>query len=136
MGPQDRSGGERTDFAVETRFHGIGFSGVWHDAHDLLCLQDLAHTHRNCALRYICECCEPTFPKLLAPASFIQLDHQIRLFGFKICGRIVEREMPIFTDPDERYINGRREHCRTGVSNDSRLLNQELLQEPAETGGM
>ena len=41
---------------------------------------------------------------MLAPAGLVKFDDEIRFLGFEICGRIVEREMPILPDPKQAEL--------------------------------
>ena len=50
---------------------------------------------------------EPPFIDLLATAGLVELHNQIWVFSLEIRGRIVERNMAIFTEADERNIHGR-----------------------------
>jgi len=51
---------------------------------------------------------DPTFPHSLSPASFIQFDDDTRILGFEVGRRIVERDMPVFSDTEESHINRRQ----------------------------
>jgi len=149
VGPQDRSRSQRTDLSLKTRLHGRGLAGVGHDTQDSPRLQDLADAHGNGALRYVFEGREPSFAKLLAPASLVQINDKIGFLGFKIRWRIVECEMPILSDPHERDVDRRREQCLAGVADDFRrilfsiqqivfrnssLLNQPFAKKSTEAG--
>ena len=43
---------------------------------------------------------------LLLPAAQIQIHDQVSLLCLKVCRRIVEREVSVFTNADEGGVNG------------------------------
>jgi len=50
---------------------------------------------------------KPALSDLLAQASVIELDDEVRLFCLEIRRRIVKREMPVLSDADESNVHGR-----------------------------
>jgi hypothetical protein len=88
---------------------------------------------------------------LLTPTSFIEFDHDIRRFSIEVGWWIVEREVPVFANPDQRNINcGRAKRVADttdhilGLScsieqdmlRNASLVNQPLTKEATETSGV
>jgi hypothetical protein len=108
MGPQNRSGRQRADLTIKACLDRSRFAGIGHNANDFFGLQDLAYGHGNCSLGNSGKTLEPSFTDLLLSARFVEMDDDVRFFGLEIGGRIIESQMPILTDPDESYIDGRQ----------------------------
>jgi len=102
-------------------------------------------------LWHVFQCSEPTFSHLLATASFVQGDDQIRSVEVEICRRIVECEVTVLSDTHEGNVNGRRTQGLADDANhlsrivfavdqmivgDASFLNQPFPQITAEAGGM
>ena len=54
---------------------------------------------------------EPGFAHLLLTACFVQRDEDVRIFDIEIRWGIVERDVPIFADAEERDIDWGRGRC-------------------------
>ena len=91
--------------ALESDLHGVRFAGIRHGIDDAAALHDLAHAHGYRPLRHVIQSREPAFAELLFPTHLIQIHHKIRSFRIEVGGRIVERDMSVFADADERNID-------------------------------
>src|SRR5438477_2606779 len=151
MRPHDCRRRQWTDLPFEACLYGIRLSCIRHETYNLFRLQDLPNAHRNSAFRHILKGWEPSCPQLLSPASFIQSDHNVRLFRFEISRWVIEREMAVLPDSNEGYIDGSRDQfpsdfanhfCRVFLSMEQMVLrnarfpNQSLLQKLAEARWM
>ena len=98
--------------------------GIGHDSEYFLRLHNLPHGHRD-SLRWHCrKILEPSFSHLLEPASFVEVDHDESLFGFEIRRWIVESEMAVLADANERYVD------RSGTQEFARLWTDPNLGFP------
>src|SRR5438045_3946647 len=93
------------DLCFEAIFDRLRFSFIGNDAQDVARLENLSDGHRDRSSRNFFKAAEPPFADLLTPASLVEFDNQIRLCRFKVGGRIVESQMTVFADADERRIN-------------------------------
>src|SRR5438477_555981 len=91
MCPQNGSRRHRTDFSIETQLDRWSFARVRNDANNLLCFQDLSYRHGDGLPRDFRNTCKPALSDLLAQASVIELDDEVRLFCLEIRRRIVKR---------------------------------------------
>jgi len=107
MGAQDGGRRHGTDLALKAFRHRLRLTGVGDNADNFPGLQYLPHRHRDRAAGHVREALEPAFPKLLPAARFVQVDHDVRRFALKVSGRIVERQVSVFADPDESHVDGR-----------------------------
>src|SRR5579862_1277467 len=105
MRAQDRRRGFGTDLTLKTLRDSFGFARVWNDTQNLFRLENLADAHRDRAHGHIGQGLEPAFAELLAAAGLIEIDHDVRFFGFKISGRIVEGQMSVLANADESYVD-------------------------------
>lgn len=96
----------RRDVAFHALAYRLGFAHVRNGSKYVLRFKDLANAHRNGLPWHVIECGEPSFPKLLAAAVFVQRDDEIRSLGLEICGWVIESEVAIFTYAGEREVNG------------------------------
>src|SRR2546423_775146 len=94
-----------TNLCFKTISDRLRFSPVRDDTQDMARLENLADRHRDGSARNFFETAKPSFADLLKPASLIEFDDQIRLFGFKVGRGIIEREVAVFSDADECCIN-------------------------------
>lgn len=128
MGAQNRSGSERADLTFEAGLHGLGLAGIRRNTNDFFGPQDLTDGHGDRALGNFGEILEPSFTDLLLPTSLVKVDDEVRVFGLKVGGWIVEGEMPILTDPDEGNIDGRKSESLTGAMDDFRRVRLAVQQ--------
>src|SRR6185312_5660402 len=80
-------------------------TAIRHRANDLSRCQDLPDGHRYGPPRYRFECVKPSFGQLLTSAILIQPDDDKRLVGFEIGRRVVETQMAVLADADQRHID-------------------------------
>src|SRR6516225_2243733 len=113
MIPQDRRWRHRTNGSVETSLNGGRFAGIRNDRENFLGLQYLLHRHGNGLLGNFIEILEPAFADLLQPARMVKSNSDVWLFRVEVGGRIVERDVPIFTDAQKCNINWR---CSDGCA--------------------
>ena len=111
MCAQNGSGRGRANLPFQASLYGARFLRTGNDCDDLFALQDLFHGHRDSASGNLGNGFEPAFVDLLRAACLIEFDDQIRFIGFEIGGRIVERQVRILADSDEREIDGRGLQC-------------------------
>lgn len=78
---------------------------IGYAADDRVRFQNLANRHRNGRRRHGFEGGKPTFAKLLPTAGVVELDHEVRFFGGEVGRRIVEGQVAVFADADERHID-------------------------------
>jgi hypothetical protein len=102
---QDRRRCVRTDLSFEAGRNRRRLSRIGHDTNNFVSFQDLSHAHGDCSTRNFGKTLEPSFTELLPATSFVQIDDQIRLLSIKICGWIVESQVPVFTNSDKCHIN-------------------------------
>src|SRR5579872_89779 len=108
MTPQDRCRRHRADLALETRFHRLRLALIRNHGEDFFCLENLLRRHGNGLLRYLRNIGEPRLAYLLLATRLIEVDDDIRLFGIEISGWIVEGNVPVLADAEERNVNRRR----------------------------
>ena len=148
---QDRGRRHRRDGTGETVFDRFGLARIGDDADDFARGENLADRNRNGMRRHVVQGFEPPFAHLLPPARLVQLHDDERLVGFEIGRRVVECEMSVFTDADERAIDwrfsDRGARATTNllwiliaveevVTRHSRGTDQTFEQIPAKTRGM
>src|SRR5438876_11097459 len=95
---------ERSFYAA---FHRRCFALVGHRADDGARFHDLLNGHRDRLPGHIFKSGKPSFAELLFAAGVVEVDDDVRFFGLKISGRIVEGEMPILTNADESDLDRR-----------------------------
>ncbi len=83
----------------------LGFALVGHGADDGRAVHDLPHAHRDRLARDIVQRRKPTFAQLLPAARFIELDENVRLVCLKIGRRVVEGQVAVLADADERHVD-------------------------------
>src|SRR3954453_6371533 len=105
MSLQNRRRHLRRDFTFDRVADRLSLALVRHGADDRAALHNLSHAHRDSLLRHVIKRRKPAFTQLLSAAGFIELHNQVRLLGFEICRRIVEREMPILANSDKRDVS-------------------------------
>src|ERR1700752_374845 len=105
MGLQNRGWRHGRYRAFKTDFDRRRLAGIGHDAHDPLRLENLANRHRYRLSRNVLHRREPTLPDLLPLAGLVESDDDIRLLGVEVSGRIVEGQVTILANPDERDVD-------------------------------
>src|SRR5580693_5730241 len=90
MRPQNRGRGHWADFTIEAGLDRMRLPSIGHDSEYFLRLHNLPHGHRDSLRWHRRKIFEPSFSHLLEPASFVEVDHDERLFGFEIRWWIVE----------------------------------------------
>ena len=88
MGLQNRGGHRRSHGAFDGGAHGFGLSFVWHDAENAARFENLAHRHRNGALRNVSDRREPALTHLLPAARVVQPDNEVRRAVSKSAGGV------------------------------------------------
>jgi hypothetical protein len=78
---------------------------IWDSADNLAAAHDLADGHRNSPGWDGFQIGEPTFAHLLAAASLVQVYNDIRVLNLKIGWRVIERQVPVFADADQRQVD-------------------------------
>src|SRR5271156_1906935 len=106
MAAQSRSRSDGANLALEASSYCLRLARVRDDGHYLFRLQDLAYRHRNRLLWRFGHIGEPSLSDLLESTGFVQIDDQVRFFGFEISGRIIERKMAVLTNAHESDIDG------------------------------
>src|SRR6476646_7453888 len=101
----NRSGAEWADFQLQATSDSLCLSSIRNNTKQLASLQNLLNGHRNGLTRNRLEVPKPSFTDLLSAARLIEIDHEIRLLGFKVGRRIIKSQMAIFTKAQERGIN-------------------------------
>ena len=104
---QDRRRHHRGDRSFDGAADGFCLAQVRHDAQDVSRLENLSDRHRNRARRHIVDRIEPAFADLLAAAGVVEIDDEIRLARVEVGRRIVEGEVAVLADADERDVDGR-----------------------------
>ena len=85
--------------------------------------EDLADRHRDRARWHVGERREPAFADLLPPARLVERHDDVRLARVEVRGRIVEGEVAVLADADERDVDGRRrERLASGPADELRIL--------------
>jgi hypothetical protein len=69
-------------------------------------LENLLHRHGYGPSRHLIETIKPAFAYLLAATGFVKLHDKIWFVSFKVRGRIVKRQVSIFSNTNERPIDG------------------------------
>src|SRR5262249_19234236 len=149
-----KNGGGRqwTNLAGEAGFYCLRLASIGYDCENLPHFENLAHGHRKRLLWYLRDVREPCFAHLLAPTGLIKVHDNVRFLDLKICGRIVERDVAVFTDAQKSDVNRRRSQLATDalrdlarivrvaveqvIANDSSFLDQLFQQHFAEAAGM
>jgi len=139
------------DLPFEASPDGGGFAGVRDDRDDFLRAQDLPDGHGDGFARNFVEAGKPALVELLPTASLVQLHDEVRLFGSKIGGRIIECKVAVFTDADKGEINRRGKEFATYLLNyglrvqhaiqpmkflDTGFVNETLQEILAKAGGV
>ena len=106
MRSEDRCGHSGRDFAVERIADGGGFAIVGACAEDRVGSEYLADGHGDGPCGHVVERVEPPLARLLTSACVVELDEEVRTVGLEVGGGVVEREMPVLADPDERDVDG------------------------------
>jgi hypothetical protein len=104
---QDRRRRHRAHRTGEAVPDGFRFPRIGHDAHDLARGEDLTDRDADRACRHVRDRLEPPFTNLLAPARFVELDDQVGLVGLEVGRRVVEGQVAVLADADERAIDRR-----------------------------
>src|SRR5580658_657479 len=117
--PQDGSWRQRANLTFETRLYCLRFALLRNDRHDLSRFQNLPRRHRDRARRHLGNICEPALADLLPAARFVEIDDEIRIFGFEICRRIVKGNVPVLADAYESNIYRCGRQLRTNITNNS-----------------
>src|SRR5260370_32864640 len=112
----DRSRRHGTDLSFEAGFYGLSLTLPGNHGENLFRLKNLFRRHRKGLLRNLGDICEPGFADLLLAARLVEIDDDVRFFGLEICRRIVERNMPILPDAEERDVNWRRSYVLAGLA--------------------
>src|SRR5579862_2881879 len=152
MPPQDGGRGGGADFAFEALLHSLRFAAIGNHGKYLFRLENLADGHGEGPRGHLRYVGKPSFSDLLLPASLIQIHNDIGLFHLEIRRRVIERDVPVFTDSEECNVNrggGQRPSHHSGnlggiggvsleqvVLGDSGLQHQLLHQHLAEAAGM
>src|SRR2546421_12219859 len=68
-------------------------------------LKNLSNRHRDGLARYFTKTAEPSLAYLLITTLLVEFDDKVWLLGLKVCGRIVECQMPVLPDANESCIN-------------------------------
>lgn len=79
-----------TDGTFETSLHCTGFSSLGDDSDDLFGFQYLADRHGDRLPRNFRKIAKPPLTDLLSATRFVQINDQVRLFGFEVGGWIIE----------------------------------------------
>src|ERR1043165_5288953 len=114
---QYRRGPQRRHLKLDRCSHRFSLSRIRNDAQNISALQYLPDRHRNRLRRNFTNTSKPTLTALLPAARFIEINHEVRFVDVKIGGRIVEGQVPVFTDTDKRNVD--------------RLLRDQLTNTPA-----
>ncbi len=91
--------------SLDRGFHGGGFAGVRHGAHNGGGLHDLPDRHGNRLPGNVRQRLKPPLAQLLPPAGFIEVNDDIRRFRLEIRGRIVEGQVSILADAHKGHVD-------------------------------
>jgi hypothetical protein len=80
-------------------------AGFGNDPDNRAHVQNLPNRHRDRTRWNVADCREPPFTHLLTATRIVELDDEIRALGVEIRGRIVECEVAVLANPDERHID-------------------------------
>src|SRR5215469_3273921 len=92
------------DWALAAGPYSLGFPRLRDNSQNLASFQDLADRHTDRPPGNVRNLPKPALADLLSTAGFIELDNHEWLLGLEIRGRIVERQMPVFADANERNV--------------------------------
>ncbi len=103
---QDGGGDLVGNWAFHSVLDGDGFAGIGDAADDVLAFHDLVDRHGDGLCGDIVECGEPALAELLFSAGIIEVDNEEGFLGVEVGGRVVEGEVPVFTDADKGDVDG------------------------------
>src|SRR5580704_5977386 len=108
MAAQNRCRRHGADISLKAGLYSLRFASVGHDRENFPGFENLTHRHGDRILRHLRNIGEPGLAHLLLSARLIEIYDEIRFFGIKISGRIVEGNMTVLADSKKRDIDRRR----------------------------
>lgn len=129
MPPQNRSRSRRPNLPFQTQLDRARLAHIRHDSDNLPRLQNLPRRHRDRARGHLRQIRKPALTHLLSATSLVQFNNDVRILGLKIRGRIIERNMPVLPDADERQIDRRRRQLSRHFVNGPRQIGSIPLHE-------
>ncbi|HKN33347.1 MAG TPA: hypothetical protein VJX16_08920 [Terriglobales bacterium] len=105
MRTQNRSRRYWTDLTFKAGLYGLRFTLVRYDSENFLCFQNLPHRHGERLRWNLRNVGKPCLSNLLAATSFVEVHKDVGFFGFKVSGRVIERDMAVLSYPQELNIN-------------------------------